>query len=84
MLTRVFQQLLHGYCFGNALWYGSRGLCRVWDPVMVVGCTCLINSSSNLNSFADAFLGFRPPVESHLKPTGKQLSIPSSSKRNRY
>ncbi|KAH0318147.1 RNI-like protein, partial [Aureobasidium melanogenum] len=46
--------LLHGYCWGNALWYGSRGLCRVWDPLMVIG-------------------WFRPPVESHLKPTDLEL-----------
>ncbi|KAG9559134.1 RNI-like protein, partial [Aureobasidium melanogenum] len=46
--------ILHGYCWGNALWYGSRGLCRVWDPLMVIG-------------------WFRPPVESHLKPTDLEL-----------
>ncbi|KAI5197418.1 hypothetical protein E4T38_08010 [Aureobasidium subglaciale] len=32
-----FLQLLHGYCWGNAFWYGSRGLCRVVDPLMVIG-----------------------------------------------
>ncbi|KAI4716290.1 RNI-like protein [Aureobasidium sp. EXF-10727] len=37
LLELEYLSLLHGYCWGTALWYGSRGLCRVWDPLMVIG-----------------------------------------------
>ncbi|KAI5195034.1 hypothetical protein E4T39_08407 [Aureobasidium subglaciale] len=37
MAPTLDKVLLHGYCFGNAFWYGSRGLCRVVDPLMVIG-----------------------------------------------
>ncbi|KAF1846368.1 uncharacterized protein K460DRAFT_367169 [Cucurbitaria berberidis CBS 394.84] len=29
--------VFHAYAYGTAFWYGLRGLCRVYDPVMVVG-----------------------------------------------
>lgn len=32
-------QVFHAYAYGTAFWYGLRGLCRVYDPVMVIGCT---------------------------------------------
>ncbi|CAD0110617.1 unnamed protein product [Aureobasidium uvarum] len=65
--------LLHGYCWGTALWYGSRGLCRVWDPLMVIGCTSSSPSSFDTKQSPNAPLGFRPPVEKHLKPTDLEL-----------
>ncbi|KAI5265899.1 hypothetical protein E4T47_08420 [Aureobasidium subglaciale] len=37
MAPTLDKVLLHGYCWGNAFWYGSRGLCRVVDPLMVIG-----------------------------------------------
>jgi hypothetical protein len=30
-------QVFHAYAYGTAFWYGLRGLCRIYDPVMVVG-----------------------------------------------
>ena len=32
-------QVFHAYAYGTAFWYGLRGLCRVYDPIMVIGCT---------------------------------------------
>ncbi|EOA86618.1 hypothetical protein ACJQWK_08384 [Exserohilum turcicum] len=29
--------VFHAYAYGTAFWYGLRGLCRVYDPVMVIG-----------------------------------------------
>ncbi|KAH7092493.1 hypothetical protein FB567DRAFT_239296 [Paraphoma chrysanthemicola] len=29
--------IFHAYAYGTAFWYGLRGLCRIYDPVMVVG-----------------------------------------------
>ncbi|KAF1938749.1 mannan endo-1,6-alpha-mannosidase DCW1 precursor [Clathrospora elynae] len=31
------RSVFHAYAYGTAFWYGLRGLCRVYDPVMVVG-----------------------------------------------
>ncbi|KAL6706962.1 hypothetical protein ACN47E_004912 [Coniothyrium glycines] len=29
--------IFHAYAYGTAFWYGLRGACRVYDPVMVSG-----------------------------------------------
>ncbi|EMD64071.1 hypothetical protein GGP41_006525 [Bipolaris sorokiniana] len=29
--------VFHAYAYGTAFWYGLRGLCRVYDPIMVIG-----------------------------------------------
>ncbi|KAF3054188.1 hypothetical protein E8E11_012003 [Didymella keratinophila] len=29
--------IFHAYTYGTAFWYGLRGACRVYDPLMVVG-----------------------------------------------
>ncbi|KZM28641.1 uncharacterized protein EKO05_0010158 [Ascochyta rabiei] len=29
--------IFHAYAYGTAFWYGLRGACRVYDPLMVVG-----------------------------------------------
>lgn len=34
----ALSQLLQSYCVGTAGWYTLRGLCRIYDPAMVVGC----------------------------------------------
>lgn len=34
--TNIFK-VFHAYAYGTAFWYGLRGLCRIYDPVMVVG-----------------------------------------------
>jgi hypothetical protein len=34
-----FWQVFHAYAYGTAFWYGLRGMCRVYDPIMVIGCT---------------------------------------------
>jgi mannan endo-1,6-alpha-mannosidase len=31
------RQIFHAYAYGTAFWYGLRGLCRIYDPLMVVG-----------------------------------------------
>jgi hypothetical protein len=31
-------QVFHAYIYGTAFWYGLRGLCRVYDPLMVAAC----------------------------------------------
>jgi mannan endo-1,6-alpha-mannosidase len=30
-------QVFHAYAYGTAFWYFLRGLCRIYDPTMVVG-----------------------------------------------
>lgn len=31
-------QIFHAYIYGTAFWYALRGLCRVYDPLMVAAC----------------------------------------------
>ncbi|CAG5163939.1 uncharacterized protein ALTATR162_LOCUS6581 [Alternaria atra] len=30
-------EVFHAYAYGTAFWYGLRGMCRVYDPLMVIG-----------------------------------------------
>ncbi|KNG45172.1 mannan endo-1,6-alpha-mannosidase DCW1 precursor [Stemphylium lycopersici] len=36
-MPSINSTVFHAYAYGTAFWYGLRGLCRVYDPVMVIG-----------------------------------------------
>lgn len=59
ILTLVFQ-IFHAYIYGTAFWYGLRGLCRVYDPLMVAGCTSPTTHASIRNQTKQT-QGFVPP-----------------------
>lgn len=83
--TKVF----HAYAYGTAFWYGLRGLCRIYDPVMVAGCmyiasflSSLPNSSTystpmykkeNQKRLTNVPTGFRPPSQLALLPNDLEL-----------
>ncbi|KAF2131849.1 hypothetical protein P153DRAFT_334079 [Dothidotthia symphoricarpi CBS 119687] len=36
-MPSINSAVFHAYAYGTAFWYGLRGGCRIYDPVMVVG-----------------------------------------------
>ncbi|KAH7347070.1 hypothetical protein BKA66DRAFT_477779 [Pyrenochaeta sp. MPI-SDFR-AT-0127] len=36
-MSSINATVFHAYTYGTTFWYGLRGLCRVYDPVMVAG-----------------------------------------------
>lgn len=43
---------------------------------MVIGCMSSLNPDQSFNQSTDTLAGFRPPVETHLKASGKMMHDP--------
>ncbi|KAF2852540.1 hypothetical protein T440DRAFT_30044 [Plenodomus tracheiphilus IPT5] len=82
-MPSVNATVFHAYTYGTAFWYGLRGLCRVYDPVMVAGCMLpipplppsprLSPQIQHHRHRSNEPPGFRPPSQLNLAPNDLEL-----------